>query len=67
VSIAWFRRHFPEVEITPEQDACCRYLEQRGKRFAVDFGYQSAPGMVWDEIDAEIEGRGMIAPARWLD
>lgn len=31
-----------EVEITSEQLHACRYLEGRGFRFCVDFGYENA-------------------------
>lgn len=44
----------PRVIITPEQLACCHYLERQGKRFGIDFGYQNAPALVWDELDDAI-------------
>lgn len=45
-----FIERFPD-DMTPEQAACCRYLERRGLRFMIDFGYTNAPDMVWRELD----------------
>lgn len=53
----WFLENHPEVELTNEQIACCRRLERQGKRFLVDFGYESAPALVWAEIDAYVSLR----------
>jgi hypothetical protein len=41
----------PQALITPEQLACCHYLERQGKRFLYDFGYVNAPAIVWAELD----------------
>lgn len=30
------------VAVTPEQMRACLYLERRGKRFCIDFGYENA-------------------------
>lgn len=32
------------LEITPEQERACLYLEWHGQRFLVDFGYENAIG-----------------------
>jgi hypothetical protein len=55
VTIDEFAAAFPETPITPEQIACCRYLERQGKRFLYDFGYVNAPALVWDELDRALE------------
>lgn len=47
-----FAAYFPE-DMTAEQLACSRYLERKGLRFMIDFGYISAPAIVWAEMDAD--------------
>ena len=37
-----FLRFFPDVQITSEQMAACRFLESIGLRFCIDFGYENA-------------------------
>lgn len=47
-----FMEHFPDTPVTAEQVACVHYLERQGKlRFMIDFGYISAPDIVWRELD----------------
>jgi hypothetical protein len=36
-----FRPEFSDVKITDRQFACARFLEQNGKRFLIDFGYEN--------------------------
>jgi hypothetical protein len=37
-----FLWHFSALQLTEEQMAACRFLESRGLRFCVDFGYENA-------------------------
>lgn len=41
-----FVKSFPSVAITEAEAAACRFLELRGLRFCVDFGYQNA----WEKV-----------------
>lgn len=51
MNIDQFRQYFPGVQITPEQLACCRFLEREELRFCIDFGYQDAQSLTWQRID----------------
>ena len=41
MTIREFKKRCPDVEITDEQIAAADYLESRGKKFMIDFGYNS--------------------------
>ena len=45
-----FLKYFPDVQITQAQLAYCRYLEQQGKVFCVDFGYKNAEDITWSHL-----------------
>lgn len=61
----WFAEHFPDVQITAEQLAACRYLERKGLRLTIDFGYESAASKVWDMLDPN--GEYFEYPERLMD
>lgn len=61
----WFVEHFPDVDISTMQLAACRYLERKGLRFTIDFGYENAQSMVWGLIDPE--GMSLEYSDRLLD
>ena len=42
MSVHAFLRYFPDIRLTPEQVWACAWLEYRGKRFLIDFGYANA-------------------------
>lgn len=48
-----FLRMFPDVQLTSSQLAFCCYLESKGQRFCVDFGYQNAIDKAWELMDLE--------------
>lgn len=48
-----FLRLFPEVRLTNSQLAFAVYLENRGQRFCVDFGYANAIEKAWELMDRE--------------
>lgn len=54
-----FLGYFPDVVITDVQAAACRYLERRGQRFLVDFGYENAIDKAMDQSELEHAGRVM--------
>jgi hypothetical protein len=39
------------LPITEEQDMACRFLESKGLRFCIDFGYENAIKMVGEYPD----------------
>jgi hypothetical protein len=51
MKLDFFIKHFPEVRMTREQIAACRYLESRGLRFCIDFGYENAFDKAFDSMD----------------
>lgn len=57
VTVDWLLSSCPDIQLTPEQLACCRYLERKGLRFCIDFGYENAPAMVWNELDCLAEAQ----------
>ena len=48
------RLSFPDVKLTGQQLAFCLYLESKGQRFCVDFGYQNASNKAWELLDREV-------------
>lgn len=48
-----FLRMFPDVQLTNSQLAFCLYLESKGQRFCVDFGYNNAIDKAWELMDLE--------------
>ena len=48
-----FLRMFPDVQLTNSQLAFCLFLESRGQRFLVDFGYANAIEKAWELMDVE--------------
>ena len=54
-----FLRMFPDVQLTQSQLAFCVYLESRGQRFLVDFGYANAIDKAWELMDLENERLGV--------
>jgi hypothetical protein len=53
LTLEWFRRMFPDQRFTREQLAYCRYLEQQGLKFCVDFGYENAEAIAWQKLEEE--------------
>lgn len=45
-----FLKTFPDTKATQEQILCCRYLQLTGLRFLIDFGFQNAPDLTWDDL-----------------
>lgn len=45
-----FVRRNPGV-ISEERLVFCHYLERRGQRFYIDFGYENAEEKTWDDMD----------------
>lgn len=45
-------RPWPSVS----QLACCNYLERRGLKFLVDFGFENAKDIAWEELEREQSG-----------
>lgn len=41
----------PDYEVTPEQVAFAKFLEQRGLRFLIDFGFDNAERITWEMSD----------------
>ncbi len=37
-----------EIDLTPEQQIACDFLERHGFKFCVDFGYENAVAKVWE-------------------
>jgi hypothetical protein len=48
------------VPVTPEQDAACRYLEQRGYRFLVEFGLLNAEAKARRHFEFEQPASGFV-------
>jgi hypothetical protein len=48
-----FLRRFPDYEVTPEQLAFAKYLEQQGLRFLIDFGFENAERIAWELVEVE--------------
>jgi hypothetical protein len=53
VKLKDFLRQFPDVTLTNSQLAFATYLENRGQRFLVDFGYLNAADKAWELMDRE--------------
>lgn len=49
-----FMRLCPGAGITEPQAAACRFLESRGLRFCVDFGYSNAWAIILSSPEAEM-------------
>lgn len=54
MSVSEFLHLFPDVQMTNSQRAFCLYLESKGQRFCVDFGYQNASNKAWELLDREV-------------
>lgn len=44
-----------KLKVKPSVADACRYLESRGYRFCVDFGYQNAVGLASTVLVTELE------------
>jgi len=55
-----YLRQFPDVQLTNSQLAFCTYLERRGQRFLVDFGYLNAADKAWELMDREDAAMGVL-------
>jgi len=49
-----FLQRFPDYKTTSDQLAFAKYLEQRGLRFLIDFGFENAERIAWELIPAGI-------------
>ena len=47
-----FLQRFPDYQTTSDQLAFAKYLEQRGLRFLIDFGFENAERIAWELIPA---------------
>jgi len=41
------------AQFTEEQCLCAAYLESRGKRLLMNFGFHNAPEIAWDLLEQE--------------
>ncbi len=46
------------LEVPEVIAAACRYLEKRGKRFCIEFGYENAVELAMQESEKEFEETG---------
>jgi len=51
--VEWFLAQYPDYEVRPDQVAFAKYLEQRGLRFLIDFGFENAERIAWELIEVE--------------
>jgi len=51
-----FLRAWPGV-VPQRAIGFCRFLESRGQRFCIDFGYENAEDITWDWLEREEERR----------
>jgi hypothetical protein len=49
-----FLRYNPDIEISLEDLAFCRYLERQGEKFLEDFGYGNAEEKTWLKLEETI-------------
>jgi hypothetical protein len=59
MKLAEFLRLFPDVKLTSSELSFCLYLEIRGQRFLIDFGYANAADKAWELMDLEDVGLGV--------
>lgn len=48
-----FLAMFPGYPVTTSQMSYCDYLQRRGLRFLVDFGFENAEAIAWDELEQQ--------------
>ena len=51
--VDWFLAAFQDYEVSFEQLAYAHYLETRGKRFCIDFGFENAEDLAWQLLEEE--------------
>jgi hypothetical protein len=51
MKLAEFFKLFPDYAVTFDQLAYADYLERRGARFLIDFGFENAEAMAWGDLE----------------
>lgn len=51
MTVREFIKHYPDYQVTESQLDYALYLERRGHRFLIDYGFENAERIAWAEIE----------------